>query len=263
MARGIYVCFISLLLLSGVKSMAQDTVMVPLHIRAGFDVAGPIGTIINKNMVSISAMGAVDIDEYFSLMAGARYTGFSANEFTYDYKSKGLSFVLGSDVNLLKPKLAEGKHYIGVGLHYGLSFYNQEAPRIEYSNPWGTAATSLPRSNHIGHFLEFTPGVRTELFPGVTIGWSLSLRLLLSDGANDNLKPVYMPGYGDASSKTSLGASYFISISIPYRTKRVIIKPKVETETDEESDESDSETNTETNSGTNSTSAKSLRNMVD
>ena len=105
-------------------------------------------------------------------------------------------------------------------------------------------------------FLNLPQGVRTELFPGVTIGWSLSLRLLLSDGANDNLKPVYMPGYGDASSKTSLGASYFISISIPYRTKRVIIKPKVETETDEESDESDSETNTETNSGTNSTSAK-------
>jgi len=260
MAKRIYVFFISLLLFTGAALMAQDTVMVPLHIRAGFDAGGLAGTFINKDHISYGVYGSTDINEVLSLSATARYSSFSSSEFTYDYSSQGLSFTLGPDFNLLKPKTSEGRHSVGVGLHYGISFYSHEAPRIEYTNPWGTASTSFPLSNHTGHFFEVTPGVRTEIFPWLTIGWNISLRLLLSDGTNDNLRPVHMPGFGNAASRTSAGASYFISISIPYRTKRVITKPRTESEDEEEEENEDTEDTEDTyNTGGTVRSNNSLR----
>jgi hypothetical protein len=130
----------------------------------------------------------------------------------------------------MKPKMAQGKYYAGIGLRYGLSFYGQEATGITYTNSWGEGESSIPLSHHTGHFIEITPGVRTELFPGVTIGWNLYMRLLISAGAGRDLKPVWMPGYGDATSGMTTGAEYYISFSIPYKKIRVFVKPKPEAE---------------------------------
>jgi hypothetical protein len=240
MARRTYVYIISLLLLAGVRLSAQDTLLVPLKIRVGFDAAGPVGYFIKNDLKSFGVLGSIDINERFSVEAGTKYSHFSVSEETYDYSSNGMSFVLGPAVNLLKPKMADGQHFIGLGLHYGMSVFSQETPRVEYTNPWGTVSTTLPLSHHTGHFIEFTPGVRTDLTPWLTIGWNISLRVLISDGTDNNLKPVYMPGYGDCSSRIATGASYYISISIPYRTKRIITKPKI---TEEEEEEEPAENN--------------------
>jgi len=236
MAKGICVCFISLFLLIPGKAAAQDTIIVPLHIRAGFDIAGLALKAIDNNLISYGIQGSLDLNESLSTVAGARYSSFAANDsLIYNYKSRGLNFVVGTDYNFLKPKVAAGKHYAGIGIRYGISFYGQEASRIEYTNIWGTGTTTLPLAHYVGNYVELTPGVRTELFPGVTIGWNLYVRLLLGAGTGPHLKPVYMPGYGDASSPIATGAAYYISITIPYRKITVITKPKAVT-TDEETE---------------------------
>ncbi len=244
MAKGICVFSISLLLLTGIRTAAQDTVTVPLNFRAGFDIAGPVLQALNRNLVSYGALISVDLNENFAAVGGIRYSSFSASEYSYDFRSRGLTFVMGADKNFIKPKMMAGKHYAGIGLHYGLTFYGQEVPRLEYTNPWGTGASSLPLSRHAGHFLELTPGVRTELFPGVTIGWNLYLRLLLGAGTGDHLKPVYLPGFGDGSSGVATGAAYYVSISIPYKKIRVFIRPKPVPEEQEVDDVTVPSTNT-------------------
>ncbi len=50
-----------------------------------------------------------------------------------------------------------------------------------------------------GHFLEASPGVRAEVLNHFSIGWSVSLRMLLYTSTGKNLRPVYFPGYGDGS----------------------------------------------------------------
>lgn len=226
MAKGICVFSISLILMACISASAQDTVTVPLNFRAGFDLAGPVLQALSKDLVSYGAVASIDLNESFAAIGGIRYSSFSVSEYSYDFKSRGLTFVFGADKNFIKPKMMAGKHYAGIGIRYGLTFYGQEAPRLEYTNPWGTGSSSLPLTHHTGHFLELTPGVRTELFPGVTIGWNLYLRLLLGAGTGDHLKPVYMPGYGDGSSGVATGAAYYVSISIPYKKIKVFIKPK-------------------------------------
>ena len=232
--KGICVFSISLMLFGGTWATAQDTIIVPLNFRAGFDIAGPVFQALDRDLVSYGAAASIDLNESLSAVGGLRYSSFSTSQNSYDYKSRGLTFIIGADKNFIKPKVMAGKYYAGIGLRYGLTFYGQEASRLEYTNPWGTGSATLPLTRHAGHFLELTPGVRAELFKGVTIGWNLSLRLLISTGAGEHLKPVYLPGYGDGSSATATAASYYVSITIPYKKIRVIIKPKIVTGDEED-----------------------------
>lgn len=239
MSKATYVFIISFFFLASATIAAQDTVMVPLHIRVGGDIARPAGYFINKDLKSFAVQGSFEFNERLAVTGGTIFSHFSTSKKSYDYNSQGLAFTLGPDINLLKPKIAEGKNYIGFGIHYGISFFSHSTPRFEYTNAWGTATMSLPSSNHVGHFIEVTPGVRTEVLPGITMGWNMSLRLLLSDGTKNNLKPVNMPGFGDCSSRVSSGISYYISITIPYRTKRIIIKPREEDDEEEKPTQND------------------------
>ncbi|MCI0523121.1 MAG: DUF6048 family protein, partial [Bacteroidales bacterium] len=210
------------------RMVAQDTVTIPLNVRAGFDISGPVMHLIGSDLVSYGAIASVDFNEQYSASMRLRYSSYSISEYNYDFQSSGVSVVVSGDYNFLKPKVSGGKYFTGMGFGYGLSFYSQEASRIEYTNPWGTGSDSFSPSSHTGHFIEVTPGVRTELFPGVALGWNLVVRMLISSGAGRDIKPVWMPGFGDATSRMSTGAEYYVSITIPYKKIRVVIKPKKE-----------------------------------
>ena len=245
MAKGTCIFFISLFLLMGSRAASQDTVMIPLHFRAGFDISGPLLHLLNDDLISYGVLASLDLNQAISLDAGLRYTSFSSVEYNYNFSSRGSSVVIGADYNFMKPKTAQGKYYAGIGLRYGLSFYSQEASGIKYTNKWGEGESSIPLSHHTGHYLEITPGVRTELFNGVTIGWNVYMRLLISAGAGKDLNPIWMPGYGDATSGMTTGAEYYVSFSIPYKKIKVIIKPKP-VEEDEEGEEGAEGTETPT-----------------
>jgi hypothetical protein len=237
MAKRTCIFFISLFLLAGGSAVSQDTVTVPLHVRAGFDLSGPAMKLINNELISYGVLASADINAAIALSAGIRYSSFHGEQHNYDFSSRGISIVAGTDYNFIKPKTSGGSYYAGIGLRYGISLYSEEASMIKYTNEWGAGETSLPLSHHAGHFLEITPGVRTELFPGLTIGWNLYMRLLISAGAGKDLKPVWMPGYGSATSGMTTGAAYYVSISIPYKKIKVIIKPKEpETEVEDETE---------------------------
>jgi hypothetical protein len=236
MARRTCIFFISLLLLPVTSVLSQDTVTVPLHIRAALDVSSPVMKLVNKELISYGVTASADLNSSLAVTAGLRYSSYNSSKAIYDFSSKGLSFTAGTDYNFLKANVSRGRYYAGIGLRYGLSFYSEEARMIRYTNEWGAGETFMPAGRHTGHFLEITPGVRTELFPGVTAGWNLYMRLLISAGAGKDLKPVWMPGYGRGTSGMATGAEYYISISIPYRKIRVFIKPKT---SDSEEDETE------------------------
>lgn len=238
MGRRTCIFFISLLLLAESVTLSQDTVTVPLHVRAGFDLAAPVMKLVDRDLISYGVVASADINSSLAVTAGLRYSSFNSSEVLYDFRSRGLSITAGADYNFIKANVSQGKYFAGIGLRYGLSFYSEEAPMLRYTNEWGAGETSVPLERHTGHYLEITPGVRTSLLPGVTVGWNLYMRLLISAGAGKDLKPVWMPGYGPGTSGLSTGAEYYVSIEIPYRKIKVYIKPKIR-ESDEEGTEGD------------------------
>jgi hypothetical protein len=222
--KRISVYFISILIIICAHPVsAQDSIRVPLNIRVGIDLFGPTYYLINPDNLTIEGYAAYEYNSKNSFVFESGYQKFRYSQYNYEYLSDGIFFRAGIDFNLLDPFLAEGKYYAGIGLRYGLSIYNQEVPAFKHDNYWGTGTGSIPSSGHIAHFVEVNPGVRTEIFKNVSIGWNLRLRILIYSGTDKDMKAVSIPGFGNGTKSFSPGINYYIVFNFPY--KSVIVKP--------------------------------------
>lgn len=223
--RRIYVYFISQLIFACLAVHAQDTLLplqdtipFPLKIRLGVDVYGPASYYFNKNILSLEGFLSVDIDPKKAIVAEAGYLDFQHSQFNYNYLSKGSFIRLGVDFNLMRRGLSQGKYYAGIGLRYGLSIFNTEAPFLTQTNYWGTATGSIPTTKSIAHFVEASPGIRTEIFRNFSMGWVVRFRFLVHSGASKDNKAISIPGFGNAFKTFSPGINYYLIWSIPYKT---------------------------------------------
>jgi hypothetical protein len=240
--RRISAFFISLLIIS-FSGFAQDTVLFPLKIKAGIDVVGPAMYFTDKDIMSAEGFISVDLNEERAVVLEAGYLDFKYSQYNYSYLNKGAFMRAGIDFNLMKADASIGKYYGGLGLRYGLSLFTYEVPSFSHDNYWGSVSSSVAPATRWGHFIEATPGVRTEVFKNFSIGWTIRLRLLLHTGTGKDMRPVYFPGFGDAGKKFSPGINYFLVWNIPYKTIKAIIK-KEEPEEEDETDSTGSQTGT-------------------
>ncbi|MFO7621895.1 MAG: DUF6048 family protein [Bacteroidales bacterium] len=233
--RRIFVFFISLLSLHQVSLLkGQDSILVPLKLSAGFDIFGPVFYFTDKNILNIEGFFSVDRNEKMSYVIEAGYTRYKYEHYNYDFRTNGVFLRAGVDFNLLQPEISKGRYRAGIGLRYGMSLYESETSSFYHDNYWGRTTSSIPAKTSLGHFLEVVPGVKTELFNNVSIGWSIRLKLLISAGTGKDLRPVNMPGFGNATRQASVGFSYFLTWHIPYKNKMVRIKVEEPEEEEEE-----------------------------
>lgn len=238
--RKISAYFISLLLIIDLQGLtAQDTVLFPLKIRAGFDIIGPGFYFNDRNNLNLEGFISYDRNEKMAYVLEGGYSDYRYSQYNYDYNSHGAFTRLGVDLNLLRPDKTMGKYWAGVGIRYGLSIFDSEIIAFSHENYWGETVSSVPSKKMTAHFLELAPGVRTEVFKNLSMGWTVRMKFLLSGGGGKHLKPISVPGYGNGDRLTNAGISYFITWNIPYRVRTVIIKPEVRSEEDEESEEAD------------------------
>jgi hypothetical protein len=203
---------------------AQDTIPIPLKIKVGIEVSGPAIYYSDKNILNAEGYIAVDLNEKISAVFGAGYLNYKYSQYNYNYFNKGSFIRMGFDFNLLKPDKSLGKYWAGIGLHYGLSRFNSQTPSLKQDNYWGSSSSSIAQQINWGHFIEASPGVRAEIFRNFSIGWTISLRMLLYSGTGKDLRPIYFPGFGNAGKTISTGINYFIVWNIPYKKISVILK---------------------------------------
>ncbi|HOG55740.1 MAG TPA: DUF6048 family protein [Bacteroidales bacterium] len=238
--RKIFVYFISLLLIIDMQGLrAQDTVLFPLKIRAGFDLIGPGFYFNDRTNMNMEGFISYDRNEKLAYVLESGYSDYKYSQYNYDYNSRGAFARLGLDLNLLKPDKAGGKYWAGLGFRYGMSIFDSQTTAFKHENYWGETLSSIPAKKMFAHYIEVAPGVKTEVFKNFSMGWTIRLKMLLSGGGGKHLKPISVPGYGNGGRMTNAGISYFIVWNIPYRTKTVIIKPELPSEEDEEYEETD------------------------
>jgi hypothetical protein len=227
---------LALFLISFSNAWGQDTLFIPLKVNVGLEVMGPVNYFINKDVLSTEGYISVDWNEKRSYVLSAGYLDYKYSQYNYTYLNKGFFIRIGPDFNILKPKKSQGKYWGGIGFRYGLSHYQWQVPSLHQTNYFGETTSSIPSQREWGHFLEASPGMRAEIFPHFSMGWSVSLRMLIRTGSTSDLKPIYFPGYGNAAKRFSTGFSYFIVWNIPYKKIRVITKKEEPEETDETDD---------------------------
>ena len=195
----------------------QDTIPVPMNIKLGADLFGPLYHIYDKNNRTLEGFLSVDIDTGKAVVIEGGYLDYRYSQYNYEYLNHGIFIRAGMDFNLLKPGTALGKYYAGVGLRYGLSIFTSEVPSFSETNYWSTVTGSVPPVKNVAHFLEASPGIRTQLFSHLEIGWCVRLRFLVYSNTSKNLKAIYIPGFGNATKIFSPGLNYYLMWSIPYR----------------------------------------------
>lgn len=223
-----YIISLLVILFSSVSQVhAQDTIDVPLKIKVGLEVSGPAIYYSDKNILNAEAYISADMNEKRSFIFGAGYLNYKYSQYNYSYTNNGFFVRTGFDFNLLKPEKAQGKYWVGIGLHYGLSRFTSEIPSFQKDNYWGTVSSSISKKTNWGHFIEATPGVRVDVFKNISIGWTISVRMLLYTGTGKDLRPLYFPGFGYGAKTFSTGLNYFIVWNIQYKRIKVILKKEV------------------------------------
>jgi hypothetical protein len=219
-----------------------DSVVIPLKIRTGIEIAGPVIYFTDKSILNLEAFVTTDLNEKMSLYLGGGYSDYSYSQYNYSFKSKGTFYKAGVDFNLLRPEVAEGRYWAGIGFHYGLSRFTSETPSFKYENYWGITTSSIAASTNWAHYFEISGGFKAELFKNFSIGWLISLRKLIYTGAAKDLRPVYYPGIGEGGKSLSYGLNYYISWNIPFKKIRVAIKPEPVEEPEEDAETEETET---------------------
>jgi hypothetical protein len=218
--------FISLMIISCSLTIdAQDSIKVPLNIRAALDLFGPISYYTNRNNLSFEGFISMERNSKKSYILEVGYQDFKYSQYNYSYSSKGTFIRGGIDYNFIKPFIAEGKYYAGLGFRYGLSLYSSQIPFFKHDNYWGTGTAAVGSSVHLAHFIEVSPGIKTEILKNISIGWNIRLRIMIYPGTGKDLKPVSVPGFGNGAKTFSPGINYYIIFNFPY--KSVFAKPEV------------------------------------
>jgi hypothetical protein len=215
----------------------DSLVVVPLKIRGGLEITGPVIYFIDKSMLSLEGFVSTDINEKISVILGGGYSDYNYSQYNYEFKIRGPFFEAGADLNLLRPEVALGKYWAGAGIHYGLTRFTTATPSFKHDNYWGSVSSSLSTHSNWGHYLEIAGGFRAELFRNISIGWLVSIRKMIYTGADKDLRPIYYPGYGSGGRTLSYGINYYISWNIPYRDIKVKIKPEPVEEPEEDEGE--------------------------
>ena len=216
------------------KLQAQDTIMFPLKLRVGLDLAGASRYFYDNERAYIEAFFSADLDEKRSaiFIAGRgdyAYSRYRDESFRmYHFNSNGFYFKSGIDINMFNPKKSDGKYSLGVGFRYGVTNYSYAVSEINLENDWGSYQTSIPKNRAWAHYIEAAPAVRAEIIKNISLGWSVSLRKTISTGTGKDMKPIYIPGYGDGSKSFGLAVNYFIIWNFPFKEKRVIIHQREE-----------------------------------
>ncbi len=219
--RKIFVYFISTIIISIFslyEIFAQDTLHFPLKVRIGVDIYGPAFYFTDHNNLTIEGFLGIDIDTLKAWSTDFGYCRYSYEQYNYRYNCEGFFIKPGVEFNIISPYVSKGKYFAGGALRYGLSLFSHETPFFESENYWGKASGFIKKSTHLAHFIEASPGIRTELLRNISIGWTIRLRLLIYSGTGKDLKAIYIPGYGNGTKSFSPGINYYIVWNIPYRT---------------------------------------------
>lgn len=217
--KRIYAYFISLFLLTALmKVSGQDSIPpYPLKIRIGIDLFGPSYWLYDENKLTVEGFISVDTDSSRAIVLEAGHLDYKYSQYNYEYFCRGNFIKAGMDFNLLDPAIAGNRYFAGIGLRYGISFYEHEAPSLTYDNYWTLSSSSVERTRHTAHFIEASPGIRTWLTSHITIGWAVKLKVLIYSGADKDMRAIQIPGYGNGLKTFSPGINYYLIWNFTYR----------------------------------------------
>jgi hypothetical protein len=197
----------------------SDSIKVFRHfIRVGIDVSA-----ISRNFLE-PEVGQYEfvIDgefkyNWFAVLEGG-FANAAATKEAYSYSSEGMFIKAGVDYNLLKRPLVTNNDLFLVGLRYGFSSTQHQAPEYSITNPyWGDYSGVVEESVFNLHFIEFSGGVRTEVFRNFFLGWNIKTKVRLAKTGDSLINPYFIAGYGHGKRRAPVTAHFYVLYRMNFR----------------------------------------------
>ena len=199
----------------------EEWAQTPLFqgVMAGVDVSGLANKVLGSDIFSTEASIQVNLKNRFFPTVEIGYGSIETTNEETDifYQTKAPYFRIGMDYNVFyqKPYLPG---YFTVGLRYGHSSFKYDIQAPDLTDPnWGH--TEIPFAyegvkSHVG-WLELVLGLKTEVYKGFYMGFSVRYRSRISMAKNEHSDPYYVPGFGKNGSN-NIGISYNFYYNIPF-----------------------------------------------
>jgi hypothetical protein len=197
----------------------QDSIPVKKFLLFGFDLYGPVYQFIQPSDANYEGSFALGLFKKIYPTFELGYMNINRNsskDTLYHYSSKGNFMRFGIDYNIFKRKHASELYMVFIGCRYSFANLNYTADNIIiYDNIWGdegrfTFGNKSFSGNVNAQWLEFTAGIRAEVFKNFALGWTVRYSILTRSTGMDLIKPVSIPGYGSGTNTSNIGFTYSI-----------------------------------------------------
>ena len=208
-------------------AQGQDTIMRIKGLRLGVDMSRIAMPILQPGRSGYEF--SADFEAFKNIYPTVHF-GRQTLELTkanYRYSSDGSYWRIGFEYNALKKIKYDQYEMAFLGFCYGFSRFTQSADSVYISDGhWGDASFRVLPEDFKADWVEFTAGVRAELFRNFFIGWYFSGRMMLWHTRNSPMVPIDSPGFGTIQKHTYLGFNYSVYYRIPLFKERYITPAK-------------------------------------
>lgn len=186
-------------------------------LRLGLDISAIGRQIIERDVQQLEFSADSEIiHNWFAVLEGG-YMRVNANREDFTYLSSGFFGRLGFDFNLLGRNSAEQNDLVVIGLRYAYSRLSHEAPFFVVTNPyWGGHDGMVESSNYNLHWIEFSGGLRTEVYRNIFLGWTLKTRVRVSPTSTPDLEPFYIAGFGQGNRRAPVMVHATVYYKFPF-----------------------------------------------
>jgi len=194
-----------------------STVKEKYGLRVGVDLSKPIRTLLDEDYSGFEVVADFRVSDKFYAAAELGTESFDFYENNLNALTKGSYIKVGANYNAYNNWI--GLHNeIFTGLRYGFATFDQEllAYRI-YTTDQNFPPTVRTESEKFdgltAHWLEFTVGIKAEIFNNLYISASVQLKHEITEDKPENFDNLFVPGFGKTYDFSSFGVGYGYSIS--------------------------------------------------
>lgn len=142
--------------------------------------------------------------------------------------AKGSYIKAGFDYNIYENWL-DMENLITIGMRYGASTFSQELNSYKIYNPnpyWGEVPEITANEKFSGltaSWAEVIAGIKAQVLPNVFMGFSLQLKMLVTNNKPETFDNLYIPGFNRTyDGDFGAGFNYTVSYFIPLYKKKAI-----------------------------------------
>ncbi len=211
-----------------VSTEVQDSIPLPKNqkygIRVGIDISKPIHSLFDNQNKGFEITADYRIKPNLFIAAELGASNKISDEDYFNFTTKGSYIKAGINFNAYKNWL-DMQNEIFIGFRYGFSTFrhtiNSISPNQNGTYFTGQSLTTPIKYDHLtAHWAEFIFGIKAEIFNNLYLGFSVSLKGILSQTQPDNFKNLYIPGINTVNlNNNGVGFNYTLSYLIPFTKK--------------------------------------------